>query len=620
MITRRSTSRAGTVRFGCSGDTLDLPCDSFESLLYKIPFNVHVPQTVLPIKRQNVCRIALLASLRVAEGLQWHATCHELTPLNWHAVLSQSKPDYLLVESCIYDSAFSWNCFAFNRYVYVEKIKKFTETARCAHIPSIFWYTLDVEMLDFFIDAMKYFDFIACADARALERIRQYGLPVRPLPWGFSPEQFNPLMNVRVTDKQIGLLFDGIVRFMRSEELADILESCTECNLTVVDSWMTISPYNFSHCKRQNLIEYIGGCVSQKNIQELYKISTAYLSLENTRQGIAPGEKWRCLEAAACRLPVLHYGSYAKDDYFLSEFVESYSSLSDLKAMYFTMQDSFIERERHGHVAWRRVHEKHTFAHRLDRLHGWIGLKSNAVREPLVSIVVPSFREENQSFVLQQFRKQTWRNKELIYAFNGNGKKCNIINECAQQSSDVKVLHLPLEYSTGMVLNAGITTANGDFLFKMDDDDLYGDFYVYDRMIYFREFNCSVIFNVMPFFSFGNGSKAFLFTSSRFRMDRTVTRLGQIKYGLTSTLGTSVAMGREHALRLGYQGHAYGYVDISLLFKEIAFSSDEPCIIMDPLNFCVQRGEPEQHTWAAGQKEVENWGKKYCAAKNAIFI
>lgn len=620
MIIRRSASRAGTVRFGCSGDTLDLPCDSFESLLYKIPLNVHIPQTVLPLKRQNLCRIALLASLRVAEGLRWHATCHELTPLNWHAVLAQSVPDYLLIESCIYDSAFSWNFSAFNKYSYAERMKCFTESARCAHVPSIFWYTLDAEMLDFFIDAMKYFDFIACADAQALEKIRQYGLPARRLPWGFSPEQFNPLMNVRVTEKQIGLLFDGIVRFMRSEELAAILESCTTCDLTVVDSWMTISPYNLSHCKRKKLMDCVGGCVSQKNIQELYKISTAYLSLESTRQGIAPGEKWRCLEAAACRLPVLHYGSHAKDDYFLSEFVESCSSLSDLKDLYFSMRDSFVERERHGHIAWRRVHEKHTFAHRLDTLHEWIGLEKKAVREPLVSLVVPSFREENQSFVLQQFRNQAWKNKELIYVFNGNSKNCNLINDYAQRTGEVKALHLPLEYSTGMVLNAGITAADGDFLFKMDDDDLYGNFYVYDRMIYFRELNLSIIFNVMPFFSFGKDSKAFLFTSSRCRMDRTVMRLGQVEYGLSSMLGTSVAMRREHALRLGYQGHAYGYVDISLLFKEIAFTSDEPCMIMDPLNFCVQRGEPGQHTWAAGQKEMENWGRKYCTDKDAVFI
>ncbi len=616
MIIRKSSARSRLLRFGCSGDCVDVPPEALNALLYSLPSSMERPLSALPVKCRRLARVAMIASPRVHDGFAWHNTCYELMPSTWQAILRLARPDYLLVESCLYDSARAWPLAGYTP-AYAGHLRALAETARKAGVPCVFWYTLGEDMLDFFMEGMRAFDVVGCADARALERLNCSGIAARPLPWAFAPEQFNPLTNFKLAEYPPLLLFDGIARMLRFPHISNTLEGLRKADLHIIDTGMLSSPYNLGHFRHKALAARVHGIVSQTVAQELYKTAGAYLSIEDAPGSFPPAQQWRCLEAAACRCPVLHCGSAGDNAALLKEVAEI---LPSAEAVTIRSADLFsrpLERERAGHLAWRAAHSRHTFAHRMEAIHSWLGIAGTPVPMPPVSIITPSMRPENQNHVLRQYERQTYPHKELIYVFNGDAAHAPSLPAGRE---DMHILCVPREYSTGMVMNAGLQKATGEYAFKLDDDDLYGDQYVADRMIYFREFSIAALGTTRSFFVFKGDSEAFSINKQKPRQDCIASSLGNVEYTLSSFTGATVAMSRAHALAIGYQEQTYANADVSFLFKNIFFAPHLGCVNMDRLNFCVQRGNPQEHTWAASRDELRLMGSGESARLEEIFL
>lgn len=617
MIIRKTAAKSRLLRFGCSGDSVAVPPETLNALLYFLPPRLERPLSALPVQCRQLARVAMIASPRVHDGFAWHNACYELTPANWQAVLRLTRPDYLLVESCLYDSARAWNLHAFDSAAYATQLRTLAEAARTAGVASIFWYTLDEGTLGLFLEGMRAFDFVGCADVRALERLTRSGIAARPLPWAFAPEQFNPLTNFKLAEYPPMLLFDGIARMMRFPHVRETLEVLRDADLHIIDTGMLTTPYNLERFPHRALAALVRGDISQTVVQELYKTAGAYLSVEDAPGCLPPAQHWRCLEAAACRCPVLHCGNAGHNEAFLEEFVEILPSPEAVKSRYAALRSPDLERERAGHLAWRAAHNRHTFAHRMDAIHSWLGISRAAVPQPLASIVTPSMRPENQAHVLRQYEQQTYPHKELVYVFNGEVDQAPPL---PGDREDIRLVHVPREYSTGMVMNAGLQAAKGEYVFKLDDDDLYGDNYVADRMTYFREFGISALGTTRSFFAFMGDKEAFSANRHKPRQDCIASSLGNVEYSLSHFTGATVGMSRSYALALGYQEQAYANADVSFLYKGIFCVPVGVCVNMDRMNFCVQRGKPEQHTWAIGKGEILKMCQNDFIKLNSIFI
>ena len=394
MIIRKASARSRLLRFGCSGDSVDVPPEALGALLYFLPPSLERPLAALPVKCQQLARVAMIASPRVHDGFAWHNACYELTSSNWQAVLRLARPDYLLVESCLYDSARAWNLHAFDSAAYAAQLHTLAEAARMAGVPSVFWYTLGEDMLDFFLEGMRTFDCVGCADTLALERLTRTGIAAHPLPWAFAPEQFNPLTNFKLAEYPPTLLFDGIARMMRFPLVRETLDALRDMNLHIIDTGMLTTPYNLERFPHRALAAHVRGDVSQTIVQELYKTVGAYLSVEDAPGCLPPAQHWRALEAAACRCPVLHCGNAGHNETFLKDFVEILPPEA-IKTRYTRITRTISERERAGHLAWRAAHNRHTPSPTV-----WTpstaGSASAVLRPPLASIVTPSMRPQNQ--------------------------------------------------------------------------------------------------------------------------------------------------------------------------------------------------------------------------------
>lgn len=601
MIIRKTTCKARDDIFGNSGGEQVISPEVIDGLLYSLPNQITRPMTIVPIKYRQVARVAILSSERVYRGFSFHNACYRLTPTNWRPVLELAKPDYLLVEPGIYGSNHSWPLACF-KPEFPKCLRQMAQSARRYKIPSFFWFTLDKDFAARFCEAMHAFDVVGCADDECMSYLIKQGINAVPMPWAFAPEQFNPLRNVGNYGYNPMLIFDGIARMMRFPEVREVLQKIGEHtdtgkDLYIIDSGMFVPKYNIDRFGSKILKNCVAGCVSQTCVQEIYKTATAYLALPDSAQKFPPAQQWRALEAAACQLPVFYIGK--KNFPFLDTFSEKFSTAKEFCNRYEALKTSAIERDITAHLAWRAAHSSHTFAHRMASIHSLLGLGCEAFSLPLVSVVVPSMRPECIDHIVETYASQTWDPKELVYVFNGAQENIPDI----PIKDNIKIIQVPFEYGLGMMVNAGFCNAAGEYIFKIDDDDLYGSHYISDRMIFLCEFNVQIISHARFFVKFGESDISYLIGGNTSEDDNTVFNLGNTQY-VMGKFPSSIGIQRNYAQTVACQEQAYASEDVSLLLRGITFKPFANYIKTDSFNFCVVRHDISQHSWNISPEEL----------------
>lgn len=597
MIVRLSAAGARLAHIGQSGDAVAVAPEENGMYFHCIPFSEALSPSALPLVRRPCARIALLAGERCAAGLSWHATCLTLTPHNWRHVLDADRPDYLLVESCIRDSERAWPLLPHALSADAGLLRHMAEYAARKDIPAIFWHTLGPDMLPCFAEALPAFAIVACADEASLEELRRRGLSPRWLPQAFAPEYFNPVSGPRFEPPSARIVFDGLARLIRFGEAREAVAPFLGKDLAIVDSGALTPPYNLARSPATIFSGAVLGTISRTLLPDLYKDCAACLSVATPREGYAPAWEQRALEAAACRLPVLHVGPLSGP---LAGIATTFTSGTEAAEYWDYLRAQPLARQRDAHMAWRQSHEEHTFAHRMAVIHRWLGVGGEPFAHESVSIITPSMRPGNFPRVLAQYEAQTWARKELVYVFNGPRSE---MPRC--ERPDVRMVHVPPEHSAGMAMNAGLMRSAGDCVFRLDDDDLYGAHYVADRMLFFRELAIDSLTNARNWTTFDD-SCARLSRFYPIPQDDTVIALGCATYVVGGYPGASWGARRDFALRLGFLEAANAHADVSFLLKAMSLAPASPHLRVAPFNLCVRRGDPAGHTWGVTRNELED--------------
>lgn len=611
MIVRLSTAAARLAHIGQSGDSVAVAPDENGVYFHGVPLSETFPPSALPLERRPCARIAMLAGERCVAGFSWHATCLPLTPSNWRHVLDAAAPEYLLIESCVYDSRRAWPLLPQAVAADAGLLRRMAEYAARKDIPAIFWHTLGPDMLPCFVEALPAFAVVACADAISLEKLRRRGLSPRLLPQAFAPEYFNPVSGPRFEAPSSRIVFDGIARLARFGDVRDAVAPFLGKDLAIVDSGALTPPYNLARSPARVFSGAVLGTISRTRLPDLYKDSAACLSVATPREGYAPAWEQRALEAAACRLPVLHVGPLTGP---MAEIASTFPNGAQAAEFWHYLRNEPLALARHAHLAWRKSHEEHTFAHRMAVIHQWLGIGGDPLPRARASIITPSMRPGNFPHVLAQYEAQSWPSKELVYVFNGPE---NEMPRCDRP--DVRMLHVPPEHAAGMAMNAGLMGATGDCVFRLDDDDLYGAHYVADRMLYFREFAIDSLTNARIWTTF-DGACARVSRPYSVPQDETVIALGCATYAVGRYPGASWAARRDFALRLGFLEAANAHADVAFLLKAMSLAPASPHLRVAPFNLCVRRGEPAGHTWGVSRTEFESLLSPGVAALDEVFL
>jgi GT2 family glycosyltransferase len=243
-------------------------------------------------------------------------------------------------------------------------------------------------------------------------------------------------------------------------------------------------------------------------------------------------------------------------------------------------------RARQGHLAMREVFDRHLFSHRVDQILTALG-REVPVRSRSVSVVLPTNRAGQLEHAIHQVARQRHRDLELVLVLHGIPIDPSVVRDKALAAGvpAVKVVTADPELTLGEVLNLGIARAEGDYIAKMDDDNLYGEHYLSDLLRSFDYATCDMT---------GKGAHYTYFPAT----NSTVLRLPGLEHRYAHLVQGATLLAKADLLRT-YPFEAVNAGEDTRLVRRC---KEEGIRIYsaDRFNFVYMRGaDAKAHTWQA---------------------
>lgn len=215
---------------------------------------------------------------------------------------------------------------------------------------------------------------------------------------------------------------------------------------------------------------------------------------------------------------------------------------------------------------------------------------------PMVSIVAPIHRVDDEDNLLRQMIRQTYPNLDAVVIINGPSLDEERIRSKLKESGKFRCIQievLPSDASLPASLNCGLSKANGAYIVRFDADDIYMENYISGTIGFMRSLSADVCTRPHIVINFEELGCNILYTVTDFAyspIPNTHRPHGS---------GSSLAMSRSVAEKIKFDeslhcGEDYNYYD--RCFTEGFSFSYAP-----PFDHIVRRREDKAaHTWKLG--------------------
>lgn len=558
----------------------------------KIPF--HTPAKVLyrkPSKKNSSLKIATIVEEKRFFELEYEADLIPLTPANYALQLAYNRPDFILIESFWRESTGTWG-YAFspqdNNY---SELCNLLSLAKENNIPTVFWQTKGIEYHDIYAHLSSLFTKIFCADPKECKKFTDIGIEACELLPCIQPAIYNPfkVLNHKV-EKRYPLLFDGVGDMRCFPELTEFLQNFAPLGLHCLESRGYLTQNAFSvwrdtsapYMKKRYL-----GYTDMWGRQATLKETQVYLATSWTLDS-PTAQLWKIMEAAGTRVPVVYYGNPSFS--FEKELVIRGATQEECLIEVTSMQKDPFYAQRLAHKAWRYVHSKHTFSHRIQTICSLLGIAHDWNPHPKASLVSPTMRPDLLDDILQIYDSQTYPNKELIIVCHGF--PASLVKEKIGDRPDITVCSLPADMYVGSLLNWGNHLASGDYIFRIDDDDIYFPHYIEDMLLAARSIDADI---------FGKHAKYISFDKKHLDIVDRISCITASQCSEIDAWGISgnTLSGKRDFLIDKYPENCNGSADsiVKLCVTEKALYA-----IVDDFNMVILRKENKFHTWQLSDK------------------
>ena len=475
---------------------------------------ISYPPLSIPEANVDDPPVAAILDTFTEHALRYEANLLLLSRDRWRAQIEEARPAFLLVESAWMGNNSEWR-YQIVGYESLEdnQLRDLLEFCRSMDIRTVFWNKEDPPHFDEFLGAAREFDFVFTSDAdcvplykEALGHDRVYVLPFAAQPRLHNPSREEGWPNYPVC-------FAGSWMQHKYPERADALQNLLDpllpLGLHIFDrnlKQIDLGP-NFRFPDRYK--EAIKGTLTYEEMLTAYRCYDVILNV-NTVVDSPTMFSRRVLESLACGTPVISSESVGMSR-MLGEHVRVTRSMEATTDHLLELLRDEEERVREGHLAYRYVHENHTYRHRMDEVFRKIGLESLVPKRPSVSVLMPTKRPENVLRCLDNFKKQTYPEKELILILNNAEFDLDAIRKAVDTIPNVQVLHIAGRTTLGDCLNRGVEAASGEYVAKMDDDDHYGERYLSDSVLAASFSEAEIVGKGLFFVHFESGNLTGLF-------------------------------------------------------------------------------------------------------------
>ena len=463
-------------RYGGLSANLDLDVSQF----------IGFPPLQLPEANSDGTPIAAILDTFTEHSLRYEANLLLLSRDRWQAQLEKVRPMFLLVESAFSGNNGEWR----HKIVDYENLednplRELLEYCRSTGVPTVFWNKEDPAHFGNFIGAAREFDHVFTSDAdcvplyqEVLEHDRVYVLPFAAQPRLHNPSREEGWPKYPVC-------FAGSWETRRYPERATalqiLLDPALPLGLHIFDRYLTRRDLGTNYRFPDRYKEAIKGTLTYQEMLTAYRCYDVMLNVNTVTDSPTMFSR-RVFESLACGTPVISSESTGMSR-ILGERVRVARNPEDTLDHLLELMQNEELRDREGHLAYRHVHENHTYRHRMAEVFHRIGGPSLLPERPSVSVLMPTMRPENVSRCLNNFKSQEYAEKELILILNNSEFDLDSIHRDAALIPNVKVLHIDGRTTLGHCLNRGVEAASGKYIAKMDDDDHYGERYLSDSVL-----------------------------------------------------------------------------------------------------------------------------------------
>ncbi|WP_233508057.1 glycosyltransferase family protein [Spongiactinospora gelatinilytica] len=537
-----------------------------------------------PVARPDLKVAVILDDFsRMAFRYEWDQI--EFGLRDWPEIFAERRPEILFCESAWHGNQGRWRYQMTGTNAPKQELRDLIEWCRGEGIPTVFWNKEDPPNFDFFIDTAKLFDHVFTCDGDMVPKYREVlgHDRVDVLQFAAQPRVHNPIQS------REGRLHDVVFAGMyfrdkhpeRREQMETVLAPVRELGLHIfarngeVDEKYAWPPEYRPH---------IVGELPYDRMLAAYKLYKVFLNVNSVLDSPTMCAR-RVFELSACSTPVVSGWSRAIEETFgdlvpiAREPVESYNQVLHLI-------NSPELRARQGHLAMREVFDKHLFAHRVDQILGALG-RTPSQRERSISVVLPTNRAAQLEHAISSVAKQIHRPLQLVMVLHGLSIDPVVVADKARVAGITDVVVLPADpsLSLGACLNLGIAAADGDYIAKMDDDNLYGEHYLSDLVRAFDYTDAELV---------GKGAHYTYFEG----LNTTMLRLPGLEHRYAHLVQGGTFLGRAEMFR------AYPFEDVTRgedTRMVRALKADGVKIYSaDRFNFVYWRSaDADMHTWQA---------------------
>lgn len=410
-------------------------------------------------------KVGFVGSQRLHGNLAFDCSIYPLTRQNYRAVLAAAGLDFILFEPTLHPTRKEWDVAASD---YQESVAALSQAAQDSGIPLVYWDTLGQCYDAVFSSIWPNFPHRYTADPAREGDWRQ-------LPPAIQPALHNPFRHrgdASLLD--VSLLLDGMVDISRRAADFEFLDSLESLGLGIFDSRYTFFPNKLRDLDQR--FSRVFGHLPVEMAYKAYKFSRHYLTVSTTQKSPV-ARLFDCIEAAACGACVVDAGPVFIEGAFAELFKRVTPAELPVWLENTGEEQSSIQRQ----VSLRTLVLNHTYRQRLVEICRNLGIAHGEAPLPKISIFTPSNRPQLAEKVVEQFVKQTYPNKELVYVYNATNPQK--LPEVVSSTEGLKFYSLPPEMNIGSCMNFAIGKASGDFCVKMDDDDFYGENYLLDIFV-----------------------------------------------------------------------------------------------------------------------------------------
>lgn len=444
------------------------------------------PEIVLGAAAPNFpgVHVAVIADEFTARAFAHEWDISTPTPDSWRSEFEARRPDFLFVESAWEGNGRSWLYHLVGPSAPRPAVHDIVTYCRDNDIPTIFWNKEDPPHFEDFLETAALFDHVYTTDGNLIDAYRERlgHERVSVLPFAAQPKIHNPARVGRVP-RDRSIAFGGMYfrhKYPeRREQLDTLLPAASRLGLDIYSRQAGGDPnYQFP----APYSDHVRGSLPYRQMLTAYHAYKVILNVNSVVDSPTMCAR-RIFEATASGAAVVTTPTPAIEEFFPDGLLTTVSSEDDAYNKMRALVRSTEYRDRLVHRAQRQIWETATYRHRAEQVMTDLRIPTGTSSQQH-SIVVTSNRPEHVDMAFANAARQTIENKQLIFLSHGfelSSYEQSRLRD-RYQLDDVGFLHAESSESLGSNLNRLFSTAEGDIIFRMDDDDYYGANYSRDLL------------------------------------------------------------------------------------------------------------------------------------------